>query len=173
MRHRAWRACGLGLLALANGGCTLLTASPPQVQVQSVQLQGLGLLDQALAVTLCVTNTNDAALGFRRVTTALDVAGLPLATGAAEVAVQLPAHAATLVPFAVTTTVRNLGPQLLAVLQSGSVAYRLHGTVQLEGVLPITVPYGRAGRLDVGTIGQALLADAGLPAATDCHPAGA
>ena len=54
MRHKAWRVCGLSLLALANGRCTLLTASPPQVQVQSVQLQGLSLLDQSLAVTLCV-----------------------------------------------------------------------------------------------------------------------
>ena len=61
MRHKAWRVCGLSLLALANGRCTLLTASPPQVQVQSVQLQGLSLLDQSLAVTLCVTNTNAAA----------------------------------------------------------------------------------------------------------------
>ncbi len=75
-----------------------------------------------------------------------------------------------MVTFAVTATVRNLGPQLLAVLQSGSVAYRLHGTVQLSGLLPITLPYGRAGRLDVGTIGQAVLADAGLPAATACQP---
>ena len=166
-RRRAWVVPVL-TLALPTGGCTLLTATPPRVQVQSVALRGIGLLEQSLAVTLCVSNPNDAALAFRHVTTMLDVAGSPLATGESVLAVRLPPHAATTVPFAVTTTVANLGPQLLAVLQSGSLAYRIHGTVQLDGALPVTLPYGRAGRLDAATIGPALLADAGPPGMTDC-----
>jgi len=100
-------------LALLTSGCTLLTATPPTVAVQQVELRGVGLLEQALGVTLCVTNPNDAELDFRRVTVAVDVSAVPLAEGASDTAVRLPPRSSTLVPFTVVTTARNLGPQLL------------------------------------------------------------
>ena len=53
-----------------------------------------------------------------------------------------------MVPFTVVTTVQNLGPQLLGVIRSGSVDYRVHGTVAFRGVLSLTLPYSRSGRLD-------------------------
>ncbi len=159
------------VVASLTAGCTLLTATPPTAQVEAVQLQGIGLLDQSLAVTLCVINPNDAALNFHRVTVGVDVAGAPLAQGVSEVNVRLPPHAATRVPFAVTTTVLNLGPQLLGVLRAGAVPYRLHGTVQLAGPFAITLPFGHTGRLDASALSQAMLADTAAPGTTDCHRA--
>ena len=61
-----------------------------------------------------------------------------------------------------------LGPQLLGILRSGTLEYRVHGTVQLEGALAITLPFSRSGRLDPLTAGSLLLADAGAPAGTRC-----
>lgn len=160
----------LGVAMLASG-CTLLTATPPSVEVQRVELRGVGLLDQMLGVALCVTNPNDAALDFRRVTVAVDVAGAPLAESASDTAVRLPPHSSTVVPFTVVTTVRNLGPQLLGVLRTGGIDYRLHGTVQLTGALALTLPFSRSGRLDVLSAGQDLLADAAAPSGTRCTAA--
>ncbi len=155
-------------LALVTGGCALATAAPPRVDVASVQLRGVGLLEQDLEVGLCAFNPNDQELAFRRVDVGMDVAGVPLADGVSETEVRLPPHQSMLVRFGVTTTVRNLGPQLAATLASGAVSYRLHGTVQLMGVLGFAVPFSRSGRLDLMTVGQAVLADMTAPAGVGC-----
>ena len=151
-------------LALLAAGCALATATPPEVEVAGVELRGLGLLDQALGVTLCVSNPSDAELSFRRVTMALEVAGAPLAESASEAPVRLPPRSSVLVPFTMATTTRNLGPQLLDAVSTGGVDYRLHGRVQLDGMLAITLPFSREGRLDLLATGRRLLADAATTA---------
>lgn len=138
----------IGVLGLALTGCTLATATPPSVDVMDVHLVGIGLTEQQLAVTLCVTNPNTDELAFRRVTADLDVSGAPLAWGASDLSVRLPPVSSTPVPFTVVTTIQNLGPQLMGILNSGSLEYRVHGTVTLQGALGIALPYSRSGRLD-------------------------
>ena len=155
------------LFGFGVAGCALGPANPPTAEVQDVQLTGVGALQQLLAVTLCVTNPNDSEIAFRRVTADLDVAGAPLAAGVSDLSVRLPPHAATLVPFTVTTTVTNLGPQLLGIVQSGAVEYRVHGTVTLQR-FGLSLPYSRAGRLDLLSGGLSLAAAANNPAPSRC-----
>lgn len=155
-------------MVLLSGGCTLLTATPPQVEVQKVELLGASPLDQVLGVTLCVTNPNDTELAFRRVSIAADISGAPLADSSSNSDVRLPPRSSVLVPFTAVTTVRNLGPQLLGVLRTGGVDYRVHGTVQLTGTLAMTLPFSRSGRLDLLADGGSLLADAAVPGSVRC-----
>ena len=145
------------ILAFGTAGCALAAGLPPSVEVTDVRLLGVGLTEQQLALTLCVTNPNRHALAFRRVTADLDVSGAPLATGTSILPVRLPAASSTVVPLSVLTTTRNLGPQLLEILRTGSVTYQLHGIVALEGGFGITVPYSRGGHLDpvAGSLGLA------------------
>lgn len=160
----------IALLPLGLSGC-VLAAAPPSVDVVGVQLTGLGLTEQQLSLTLCVTNPNPSALAFRRVTADLDVSGLSLAEGASDLAVRLPARSSTLVPFTVVTTVRNIGAQLLNIVRSGSVDYRVHGTIALDELAGIALPYSRSGRLDplAGSLDLvSSAADAGSPSA--CTP---
>ena len=154
------------MLAALCAGCTLLTATPPEVEVAAVELRGAALLEQSLGVTLCVTNPNPDALAFRRIRVALDAAGSPLLEGVSEVPVVLPPRSSTLVPFTVVSTVRNLGPQLLSVVRSGALDYRLRGSVTLDSP-GITVPFSRSGRLDLLQAGQQL-ADAAQPGTLRC-----
>ncbi len=136
-----------------------------------VQLTAIGLTEQQLAVTLCVTNPNASDLAFRRVSADIDVSGAPLAAGVSDLAVRLPPNASTVVPFTVVTTVRNLGPQLLGVLRTGSVDYRIHGTVTLAGSFALTLPYSRSGRLDPLATGLGLAMKATDPAPSRCNAA--
>ena len=68
-RDRSRRAVARAVLAASTGllasGCALLTATPPEVEATRVELRGLGLLEQQLAVTLCATNPNGTELDFR------------------------------------------------------------------------------------------------------------
>lgn len=155
-------------LAGATAGCALVTATPPSIAVMDVELVGVGLTEQQLAVTLCITNPNSSELGFRRVTADLDVSGAPLATGASDLSVRLPPLTSTKVPFTVVTTVQNLGPQLLRVIQTGTVNYRVHGTVSLQGAFGITLPYSRSGRLDPVAGGLGLANAVSDPAPSPC-----
>jgi len=164
------------LVALLCTGCALATATPPQVEVADVQLRGIGLLTQTLGVILCVTNPNASELAFRRLQVMLDTAGSPLAEGTSEAPVRLPPRSSTLVPFTVVSTVRHLGPQLINVLSTGTVEYRVHGSITLDA-LGVTLPFSRSGRFGLLTAGQQLLAagkgvlaDAVAPANLRCTP---
>ena len=156
------------LAPAAVGSCALMTAAPPQVEIRDVRLSGLGVLDQTLAVTLCVTNPNATELDFRSVAVKLDLGGTDFADGASQNPIPLAPHSSREWPFTVATTIRNLGPQLLGILQTGQIDYRLHGTVQLAGGFAMTVPFSRTGRLGLLDAGPGLLADATDPVQTRC-----
>lgn len=158
-------------VALATCGCSLGPAIPLSADVVDVRLTAAGLLQQRSAVTLCVTNPNVGGFTFRRVTADVDVAGAPLASGVSDAAVVLPPVSSIAVPFTVVTTTQNVGPQLLGVLRSGSVDYRVHGTVTLDGYLGLAIPFSRAGRLDPAGSGLDLVMAATDPAPSRCSAA--
>ena len=159
----------LAPLAGLATACTLLTAAPPSAQVVAVELQSTDLLHPQLQMTLCLTNPNNAALAFQQVRVAMDVAGAPLADTISATPVDLPPHASVLVPFAVALSPGDLGRQLLGVVQTGALDYRVHGTVQLPGAIGLTLPFSRSGRLDLVASTAGLLADAAAPAANRCR----
>jgi len=148
-------------------GCALATATPPQVEVVAVRLRSLGLLDQTLGVTLCVTNPNNSELAFWRIQVAVDAADSPLAEGASENPVRLPPRSSILMPFTVVSTMRNLVPQLFSVLSTGAADYRLHGSIMLE-TQGVTVPFSRSDRFGLLAAGQEFLADTVTPVGLRC-----
>ena len=85
----------------------------------------------------------------------MDVAGRPLAHGDSVVAVELPPHQAVPVPVALTSTTANLGSQLVGVLLTGGVDYRVTGRVTLKG-LPLKVPFHAEGRLHMDAASRSL-----------------
>lgn len=155
------------LLAGLCAGCALITATPPQVEVAAVELRGASLFEQAVGVTVCVTNPNTSELVFRQVRVALDASGRSLLEGVSDTTVRLPPGASVLVPFTVVSTIRNIGPQLLGMARTGSLDYRLRGSITLD-TLGITVPFSRSGQLDLAEAGQGLLADAVAPRTLRC-----
>ena len=155
-------------LALALSGCALANDVPPSIQVINVDLTAIGLMEQRLAIKLCVTNPNANEIAFRRVTANLDLAGAPLAEGMSDVMVRLPPNSSTAVPFTVVTTARNLGRQAIGIFRSGTVGYRVHGVVSLEGALGISLPYSRSGTLDPIGDGLRLAASVSEPGPPAC-----
>ena len=98
------------MIPMAVAGCSLANSTPPEVDVLDVRLTGIGLTEQRLSTTLCVTNPNANEIAFRGIAVALDVSGALLAAGNSDTAVRLPALSSTAVPFTVVTTIRNVGP---------------------------------------------------------------
>ena len=160
------------LVAVGLGGCAIITSTPPTVGVLNVQLTALGITEQRIATTLCVTNPNPNTLSFKHVSVALDISGQPFGMGATDLPVVLPPQSSVAVPFTVVTTVQNLGPQFLGTLQNGSIGYRVHGAVTLQGSLGLVLPFSGSGQINPLTSGIALVASAIDPAVTPCTPVG-
>lgn len=160
----------IALATLVVPGCALISTVPPTISVLDVQLTGVSLFDQQLATTLCVTNPNPTALSFRRITVEADTSGLPLVGGMSDNAVFLPPNASTVVPFTVTSTVRNLGGQLLGTVRSGSLEYRVHGSIVFDGPFGLTIPFSRSGRVDPLAGGFGLFDTATGSTITLCTP---
>ena len=158
----------LAVATFGLSGCALAIATPPSVDVLDVRLTGIGLVEQQLAVTVCVTNPNSSPLAFRHFTADLDVAGFPVAAGSSDQPVRLAPLSSTVVPITVVTTTQNLGPQLLGIIRAGSLDYRIHGSVSLYGPFGITVPYSRSGRLDPVADGLKLASAAADPTPSRC-----
>ena len=160
-RLRRGRRAVSTVLVLGLGGCTGVPTQPPGIEVVQVELGVEAFLDGPLAVLLCVTNPGDAELAFRRVSVGLDVAGAPLAAAETVSGVRVPARGSALVPVAAVVTAGNLGPQVLGIVRAGGIEYRVRGSVTLAGVVPLTVPFARSGRLGPAAVGSGL-ADAAL-----------
>ncbi len=166
------QTCAL-LLPLLGAACAAANITPPQVAVDDVRLIGIGVEQSRFAVSLCVTNPNPSALSFRHVTSTIDVAGSPLASGASDEAVVLPAMASTEVPFTFAVTPDHLDNQVMSILRSGQIQYRVHGTVTIAGLLGIPIPYSRAGQMDLLSTGLQLAATDRTVVSSACmaHPA--
>ena len=94
-------------------------------------------------MTLCVTNPNLDALVFRRVTVTLDRAGMKLATGSSVATILVPALSSTRMKLAVLAVGRDV-----ARFDVREVNYRVDGSVALDRVFGLNIPYRHAGHLD-------------------------
>ena len=119
-------------------------------------------------MTLCVTNPNPTQIAFNRVAFQIAVANAPLAEGATESAVAIPALASVLVPLAAQRITGNLPGQLMSTLKTGTIAYRLTGVVQLTS-LPFGVPFSRAGQLSLLQAGEQYADTTAVPTGTRCQ----
>lgn len=122
-------------LVLAAAGCAL---PPSELATADTALPGRS------TVTLCVINPNPDALVVRRMTVDLGRPGSPLAAGVSEAAIVVPALSSTRVPVPVHAAARN---GWTAHWQD--VAYRVAGSVALEGAFGLNIPYRRVGHLGV------------------------
>lgn len=167
--RRSWHLTALfSASALGLLNCAMLSATSPTIAVADIRLTGIGLLEQSVLLTLCVTNPNHTELDFERVHFVLNVSGSAIARGTSEIPTRLPPTASTMVPIAITTTDRNLRSQILSTLQTGSIAFSLDGRVTLACV-PFPISFNKAGDLSLLSAGLQLAAVDQSPAATPCQ----
>lgn len=126
--------------------------TPPTVGVLDGRLVAAGLLDQQLQLSLCITNPNARDIALNRVTFSFRLGGDRLADGTSQAVFDLPPHGSVAVPFAVATTLRDIGRPIEAILASGSVNYVVSGTVILRDFDLIGIPYTVRGRIGLATV---------------------
>lgn len=148
--HRAVRWLGVGAIALSAGGCAALgraSFKEPDVQLREFTITGLGLTGGSVDVVLSVYNPNGYKLDALKMTYQVDVDSIKLGDGALDGRFVVPEKDSSLVRLPIRFTYAGLGAAGRALIQSGTVNYRVRGDFTVGTPLGnFTRPYDRRGR---------------------------
>ena len=152
---RTLRRCGALILVCLLAGCGSRLFEQPQVNLQSVQLAGLGIRGGTLLVNLQITNPNGFGMSANQLeyqlaiannTEGSDTTWLDLANGLYAEPFSVGAGATESVQVPVEFTYSSLGGAASSVLRAGTFNYRATGTVAVNTPLGTReVPFQRGG----------------------------
>ncbi len=146
------RAASAVAVVTVVAGCATLgraTFAEPIVQLQDVQIVGLGFDGGNVDVVLSVYNPNRYALDATRMTYRVDVDSVQLGDGALDSRFVVPRGDTSVVRLPIRFTYRGLGEAGRQIMSTGSVNYRVRGDFTV--VTPIgnfTRPYDQSGRFN-------------------------
>jgi LEA14-like dessication related protein len=143
----AMTVAALGATACATLGRGVFTE--PFVELQSVDIVGLGLEGGNLDVILSVYNPNRFALDATGLTYRVDVDSVQVGSGELDTRFAVASGDTARVRVPVRFTYRGLGAAGRQLLTTGSVNYRVRGDLSLNTPLGrFTRPYDRTGRFN-------------------------
>jgi LEA14-like dessication related protein len=148
--HRVRRWLAVGTLAVSGAGCAALgraTFKEPDVQLREFNITGLGLTGGSVDVVLSVYNPNGYKLDALKMTYLVDVDSIKLGEGELDSRFVVPEKDSSLVRLPIRFTYAGLGAAGRALIQSGTVNYRVRGDFSVATPLGnFTRPYDRRGR---------------------------
>lgn len=157
MSRKFYRFCGIALLALVTGCGSVF--EQPQVNLQSVQLAGLGLRGGTLLVNLQIMNPNNFTLSANQLEYQLAIADtevtndttwLDLANGLYTEPFSVGGGATENVQIPVEFTYSSLGGAATSILRAGTFSYRATGKVEVRTPLGTReVPFRRGGMVSL------------------------
>ncbi len=132
----------------------------PEVRVAGVRLGGIGLEGGLLYVRLSVVNPNGFALEASGLTYDVELAEptsegrrwIDVTRGSYTEELRVGANDSAVIEIPVEFTYRGLGGAIRSIVGTGTVDYRVRGTVYLREPVSVEVPYSRTGTVTV--IGQ-------------------
>lgn len=143
---------GATALCLVTGavGCAALgraSFKEPDVKLREFNITGLGLTGGSVDVVLSVYNPNGYKLDALKMTYQVDVDSIKLGDGALDGRFVVPEKDSSLVRLPVRFTYAGLGAAGRALIQSGTVNYRVRGDFTVATPLGnFTRPYDQTGR---------------------------
>jgi LEA14-like dessication related protein len=138
------------VVAATVTGCASLgrkAFAEPKVTLQEMRLNGLGLTGGSLDVLLNVENPNGFRLDATRMTYRLMIDTIPFGEGTVDQRLTVDEKSQTTVRIPVNFTYSGIGAAGRAILNTGTVNYRLLGDLTVATPLGnFTRPYDMAGR---------------------------
>ncbi len=156
MKPLAKALFGMLLLVWTAAAC-VPDIQEPEVRLAGVRLGGVGLEGGLLYVRLSVINPNSFGLEAAGLTYDLDLSEpgdgrqewADVATGTFREDVRVGANDSTVLEIPVEFTYRGLGGAVQSVLRTGTVDYRVQGTVMLREPISTEIPYRHSGTVAV------------------------
>jgi LEA14-like dessication related protein len=142
------------LWLLLLGGCASLssTTQSPRITLADISVVDIKLLEQRYRIAIRVQNPNDHALEIRGISMELDINGESFASGVGSSRSDIAPYSEGLVELEVTSSLFSVVEQIRALEQrhGGTIDYRIHGRLKLEGSL-LGIPFEHRGRFGSAT----------------------
>ncbi|WP_373974972.1 LEA type 2 family protein [Chitinibacter sp. SCUT-21] len=145
-----FKRCLALFMLLVLAGCSSIPANfeKPQVNLASISIAKLGLLEQQFVLNLRVTNPNDFDIPINGLNVNVDLNNREFAQGVSNEKVTLPRLGEKIVKLNVTTNLGNVFKQLGALQSSDlKLAYKIRGKVYAP-LIPGGLPFERTGELN-------------------------
>ena len=160
MKERRKFEAGFHLLALSLllvlGGCAAVKPKAPDVVLQSVRLVEVGLSEQRFALTLRIQNPNPGDYILTGLAYEAEVGGKPFAKGVSKQRAVIAGYGESRIEVPATARLAHLMQGLLggvdALLgekEGAELDYRVHGTIEVEGLG--TLPFDLRGKFRMGS----------------------
>ena len=140
MYRQSRKLCFASIIACGLAACSSIPESlvaRPNVELNNVQIIGLGFKTQTFLLTFDVANPNSFSLPVRNVGYAVTLDGQRFASGETESDFSIPAGGATQFSISVDLNLLQTAPQLLSSIRDSS---RGELPYELEGVFGIDLP---------------------------------
>lgn len=152
--------CVVVCFAFALAGCANTLQSfvkSPSVELQSIQVVGLGLDAQTFLLSFAMYNPNSFSLPVRSVTYGVKLDGQSFASGSTAAKFSAPAGGDSGFSISVDLDLLRSAPALLSILSQGArsdIAYQLDGQLAVD--IPLTPPlnFSNSGAIRFGRPGQ-------------------
>lgn len=156
LRYRPLMAGALVALSLA--ACSR-AYQQPEVQFEGVRVGGIGLRGGTLYAQVLVTNPNRFDLETSALSYDLEVAHptqagewISFTEGTIDERVRVAARGSTILEVPIAFQFDDMGGAVRSLLDTGSFAYRVSGSVRLSEPIARTFPYRRQGTVSMGGI---------------------
>ncbi len=120
----------------------------PRITLSNFNVQEIKIFESVFAIEIRVYNTNDIPMEIKGLNCDLELNGKRLATGVANVKVNIPSYETALIPMTLYSSVLDVVRVLRGLAKTEKLEYKLTGHLRLgKGTMPSTIPFKSTGEL--------------------------
>jgi len=120
----------------------------PRITLSNFNVQEIKIFESVFAIEIRVYNTNDIPMEIKGLNCDLELNGKRLATGVANVKVNIPSYETALIPITLYSSVLDVVRVLRGLAKTEKLEYKLTGHLRLgKGTMPSTIPFKSTGEL--------------------------
>jgi LEA14-like dessication related protein len=141
---------GLIVILLILSGCAGWgkRLETPQITLANFNVQEIKIFESVFTIEMRVYNTNDTPMEIKGLNCDLELNGKRLATGVANVKINIPSYETALIPMTLYSSVLDVVRVLRGLSKTEKLEYKLTGRLRLgKGTMPSTIPFKSIGEL--------------------------
>jgi LEA14-like dessication related protein len=141
---------GLMLILLIFSGCAGWgqRLETPRITLANFNVQEIKIFESIFTIEMRVFNTNEVPLEIKGLNCDLELNGKRLATGVANVKINIPSYETALIPMTLYSSVLDVVRVLRGMAKTEKLEYKLTGRLRLgKGAMPSTIPFKSTGEM--------------------------
>jgi LEA14-like dessication related protein len=120
----------------------------PRITLANFNVQEIKIFESVFTIEMRVFNTNETPMEIKGLNCDLELNGKRLATGVANVKINIPSYETALIPMTLYSSVLDVVTVLRSLTKTEKLEYKLTGRLRLgDSTMPSTIPFKSIGEL--------------------------